>query len=225
MRASYLRVYDIRHHPKTRRLARALGVDRPTAVGLVTQLWMVTMSLHADEGDLEQSSLGADAAELAEELGWTGDAQVLVDALRSSGWLDEWVVHDWTEEQSSQVSTRLAARELGHKGGKASGEARKERQATEGSESDPQSSNSDSRSASRSGSATATPSDANQKRKEKKRKDKKEETRARPRDASPAAASALVAPAADEAAENPYRDQVARIMAKLAESKSLEDTS
>jgi DnaD/phage-associated family protein len=83
------------HHPKTKRLARALGVNLPTAVGMLHFLWWWAVE-YAKDGDLSDF----DAAEIAEELYWDGDPDELLNALISAGFLDRTddgslVIHDW----------------------------------------------------------------------------------------------------------------------------------
>jgi hypothetical protein len=126
MRPSYYVAYDIRTHPKTRRLAKLLEVEVPTAIGLIHSLWSLAVATVAEAGDLEKSSIKGDAEELAHQVGWSGEPDKLVDAFRQAGWLDGWVIHDWSDTQDAVVTTR----EAGRKGGKRSGQTRK-RQAEE----------------------------------------------------------------------------------------------
>ena len=91
---------EIRHHPKTLRLAKILGCRRTLALGYVGDLIAWT-GLMAPDGDL--SSFAADDIEVALE--WEGAAGVLVEALLTcgrdgqAGYLERTAhglaVHDW----------------------------------------------------------------------------------------------------------------------------------
>ncbi len=97
-------------NPKTRRLARALEVSLPHAIGLLELLWHWTAEQAPDGG------IGAKLtdAELADFLEWEGDPAKFTDALVENGWLDRVegnariVVHDWSEHAEDSVHTRLA---------------------------------------------------------------------------------------------------------------------
>jgi hypothetical protein len=210
-RAGWYKASDFRHHPKLRKLARLLEVPRPLALGLVHSLWSLAITTRAQGGDVSKTVIGKDHAELALELGWEGDPVQLLAALRDSGWLDGWVIHDWEEEQTRAVT----ASEAGKKGGKASGEARKKKAESEPNEA----------------LHEALP-EALAKHKRREEKKRKEKTGASAREhapppASPAAASGLEPPASGaaranpERIEGPYADQVAKIMQKLAGSKAM----
>lgn len=84
---------EIAQHPKTRRLARYLGVSLPDAIGRLHLLWWWSTTYAAD-GDLS----GFDAADLADATLWEGDPEILMDALKRSGFIDEnEQIHDWHE--------------------------------------------------------------------------------------------------------------------------------
>jgi hypothetical protein len=78
-------------HRKTKRLKAAIGND---ALWLLPRLWTYAAEYHPD-GLLPRY----DAAELAECLGYTGDAETMLKALLDIGWLDSnpLRVHDWDE--------------------------------------------------------------------------------------------------------------------------------
>ena len=67
---------SLREHPKTRKLARTLGVNVAEAIGHLHCLWWWSMD-YAPDGDLTDIDIDviADAAD------WSGDPQVLIDAL------------------------------------------------------------------------------------------------------------------------------------------------
>jgi len=84
-------------HPKTRRLARLLGVPVPQALGHLHLLWWWALGF-GHNGMLD----GYIAEDVADELMWDGDPTVLVDALLAVGFLDgppegPWHVHDWAD--------------------------------------------------------------------------------------------------------------------------------
>lgn len=91
---------SLRDHPKTKRLARLLGLPEPHVVGLVHYLWYFALD-YAPEGDLSTF----DAADIADALRWEGDPGALITALvdcgpgDSSGFLQHrdgrLVIHDW----------------------------------------------------------------------------------------------------------------------------------
>ena len=70
-------------HPKTKKLARLLGVDTPTAVGHLHYLWWWAMD-YAPNGSLRRY----DAADIADAALWKGDPQQFVDAAVAAGFLD-----------------------------------------------------------------------------------------------------------------------------------------
>lgn len=106
-------------HPKTAKLARRLGVSKPAAVGHLHFLWWWCIT-HRPEGVLH----GLDADDIAEACGWDGDSADLIDALFTSGWLDDdgeaLVVHDWWEHAGQTIARRDKAtqeqRESGRRG-------------------------------------------------------------------------------------------------------------
>ncbi len=83
-------------HPKTRRLARKLGIPIPHVVGHLHILWHWCMSF-AQDGDLTKY----DAEEIAFGMMWDGDPEQLLEALVASGFLDlvkgKLKVHNWDE--------------------------------------------------------------------------------------------------------------------------------
>lgn len=68
------------NHPKTRRAARLLGIQRVHLVGHLHALWWWAMD-YAPDGDLT----GLDAADIADAMEWDGDGTALLDALVSCG--------------------------------------------------------------------------------------------------------------------------------------------
>jgi hypothetical protein len=90
---------ELAHHPKTLRLARALNVSVPTAIGHLHLLWHWTLGM-APDGDISKY----DPEDIAVGSQWAGDPAVYVEALikcgpgGSAGFLDpDLTLHDWTE--------------------------------------------------------------------------------------------------------------------------------
>jgi len=91
-------------HPKTRRLAKLLGVPLYSAVGVLECLWHFT-ARHAIRGDIGRWS----DAEIADRVDWpTDDVERLIGALVDAGWLDRdeqhrLIVHDWHDHCDESV--------------------------------------------------------------------------------------------------------------------------
>lgn len=85
---------EVGRHPKTKKLARLLGVSLPAAVGHLHYLWWWALDF-AQDGVLDKY----DSDDLAEAMEWDGDGDQLVGALISSGFVDETdhglMIHDW----------------------------------------------------------------------------------------------------------------------------------
>ncbi len=91
-------------HPKTRRLAKLLGVPLFSAVGVLECLWHFT-ARHAIRGDIGRWS----DAEIADRVDWSAeDVERLIAALVDAGWLDRadvhrLIVHDWHDHCDESV--------------------------------------------------------------------------------------------------------------------------
>ncbi|WP_135552056.1 DnaD domain-containing protein [Paenibacillus cymbidii] len=88
-------------HPKTKKFARKLGVTVPTAIGHLHLLWYWALD-YAKDGNLSWH----ESEDIAEAIGWTGDADQLIDALLTAGghkpgWIErrgnELHLHDWQQ--------------------------------------------------------------------------------------------------------------------------------
>lgn len=96
---------------KTKRLARRLKLPPYAVVGVLEYLWHWT-ARNARRGDIGRY----DNIDIAEGIGWDGDAEVLVDALVAEGWVDasaehRLVVHDWHDHADD--ATRKALEKAG----------------------------------------------------------------------------------------------------------------
>lgn len=83
---------ELAHHPKVARLAHALDVSVPTAIGHLHCLWWWCLA-YAEDGELD----GFSAFEIAHAAQWQEEPDVFVEALGDAGWLDDTRVHDWHE--------------------------------------------------------------------------------------------------------------------------------
>jgi len=95
-------------HPKTRRLARRLGIHLAQAVGHLEMLWHWTTKF-SPRGDAGRHQ----DADIEEGCGWPGEPGALVAALTAERWLDEddehrLLVHDWPEHADTGVHRQLA---------------------------------------------------------------------------------------------------------------------
>lgn len=101
---------EVGRHPKTKKLARLLGVSLPAAVGHLHYLWWWALDF-AQDGGLDKY----DADDIADAMQWDGDADQLVGALIASGHIDETddglVVHDWSEYAGKLLERRAKDRE------------------------------------------------------------------------------------------------------------------
>lgn len=102
-------------HPKTRKLARLLGVSRITAVGHLVALWSWAAQ-YAIDGDL--SNYRGEPEGISEGAAWEGDAAQFVNALieagvgAGAGFLDDvdgrLLLHDWDDYYGKLLDRRRA---------------------------------------------------------------------------------------------------------------------
>lgn len=95
-------------HTKMKRLMRALDIPLYIAVGLMESLWHLT-ARETPRGDIGKLS----NEEIAMQLDWRGDPDILIQALLVSRWLDvteelRLVVHDWHDHADDAVDNMLA---------------------------------------------------------------------------------------------------------------------
>lgn len=110
---AWLQVHqELGRHPKTKRLAKALNVSIPTALGHLLLLWWWALD-YAQDGDLSKFS----DEEITEATGWQeADASALVNALCCSGFIDDlgsgkYAIHDWDNYAGSLMERRDTQRE------------------------------------------------------------------------------------------------------------------
>lgn len=98
---------EVAHHPKTRKLARRLGVGLPTAIGHLHALWWWAIS-YAEDGNLN----GYSDEDVALGALWDAEPKTFVDALVECRWMDRdgesLSIHDWDEYAGRLVDRRKA---------------------------------------------------------------------------------------------------------------------
>ena len=101
---------EVGRHPKTKKLARLLGVSLPAAVGHLHYFWWWALDF-AQDGRLEKF----DNYDLADAVQWDGDPDALVSSLIASGYIDETddglMIHDWGEYAGKLLERRAKDRE------------------------------------------------------------------------------------------------------------------
>jgi hypothetical protein len=95
-------------HTKLKRLVRVLQIPQYAAVGILESLWHLTAreALMGNIGKLTNEDIAA-------WIDWEGDADSLVAALVSSGWIDEdsthrLVIHDWLEHADDTTKKAIS---------------------------------------------------------------------------------------------------------------------
>ena len=99
-------------HPKMKHLARALHINRCTAVGILECLWHWAGKF-AQQGDIGRH-LDVD---IAEAVYWTREPEVLIKALVECGWVDRsetyrLLIHDWQDHADEAVRKYLERHNL-----------------------------------------------------------------------------------------------------------------
>jgi hypothetical protein len=99
-------------HPKTRALAEELKIPLPYAVGILEMVWHTTAKF-TPQGNIGKWS----DKSIAERVGWTKKADLLMRALVKTGWLEEdaehrLLVHDWHDHADQTVERALAKKGL-----------------------------------------------------------------------------------------------------------------
>lgn len=97
-------------HPKTKKLARLLGVSLPAAVGHLHYLWWWALDF-AQDGDLSRY----DAYDIKDATHWDGDEDKMLEALIDTGYIDVYEdgtfhLHDWTEYAGKLLERRAKDR-------------------------------------------------------------------------------------------------------------------
>jgi hypothetical protein len=104
---------ELARNPKLGRLARALQVNKPTAIGLLHGFWW-WVAEHRPSGNLHK----VDPWRIGDAAGWAGDDLVFLYALEVTGFIDRttegMVVHDWADWSGPKVRQQRKDREKWH---------------------------------------------------------------------------------------------------------------
>lgn len=97
-------------HTKMGRLEMRLGVEKWGATGILELLWHLT-AREAPAGNIGKLP----NEDIAYAIGWKGDANLLIDSLLESGWLDRnqehrVIIHDWSDHADDAVHVKLCRR-------------------------------------------------------------------------------------------------------------------
>lgn len=95
-------------HPKVRLLAERLKIEPAHAIGILELLWHYTTEFYPD-GDIGR----APNKVIAEAVLWRKNANTLIEALKTEGWLDakdgnKLLVHDWPIHAEDSVHMKIA---------------------------------------------------------------------------------------------------------------------
>jgi hypothetical protein len=97
----------LRDHPKTRKLARVLGISKPATIGHLQCLWWWATD-YAEDGSLDRF----DALDIAIGAEWDDDPETFVGALTDVGFLEQTdgglVIHDWNDYAGKLIERRRA---------------------------------------------------------------------------------------------------------------------
>lgn len=98
---------SLKDHPKTRKMARVLGISIPATIGHLHCLWWWALD-YADDGQLNKY----EPLDIAIGGEWDGDPGTFVDSLVSAGFLDETdtglEVHDWQDYGGKLLARKQA---------------------------------------------------------------------------------------------------------------------
>lgn len=112
---------EVGRHPKTKKLARRLGVSLPAAVGHLHYLWWWALDF-AQDGTLDKY----DNDDIAEAMEWNGDGDELMEALQEAGFIDRTeygglMIHDWGIYAGKLIERRAKDRDRKRKAAEAVG--------------------------------------------------------------------------------------------------------
>lgn len=124
---------EVGRHPKTKKLARLLGVSLPAAVGHLHYFWWWALDF-AQDGTLEKY----DGYDLADAMQWDGDPDQLVEALISAGYIDDTddglMIHDWGEYAGKLLERRAKDRARKRAAAEAAGVPQNFRRSSDGND-------------------------------------------------------------------------------------------
>lgn len=98
---------DLKHHPKTKRLARRLGASIPETMGYLFGFWSWVFR-HAPNGDISNY----EAWEIADAASYDGDADVFITAMHEAKFIDDDNnVHEWMDFNGALYEYRQKEKE------------------------------------------------------------------------------------------------------------------
>ena len=101
---------EIGRHPKTKKFARFLKINLPTAIGHLHLLWWWALDF-AQDGDLNRY----DPHDISDAMQWDGDENELIEALVSAGFIDDTEegkkLHDWGVYAGKLIEKKAKDRE------------------------------------------------------------------------------------------------------------------
>lgn len=101
---------DIAGHPKTNKFRRKLGVNVHESVGILHYIWYWAMD-HAGDGDISHFS----AEDIADGCQYQGNADELLEALESSGYIEDNRLWRWDEIGGKLLISREKSKERVYK--------------------------------------------------------------------------------------------------------------
>lgn len=94
---------ELARHPKTKKLARLLGVTTPAAIGHLHMFWWWAMD-YAQSGDISRF----DPEDIADAVDWPAeDAATFLECMSSAGFIDDsFMIHDWHDYAGRLIEKR-----------------------------------------------------------------------------------------------------------------------
>ena len=124
---------EVGRHPKTKKLARLLGVSLPAAVGHLHYFWWWALDF-AQDGTLEKY----DGYDLADAMQWDGDPDQLLEAMIEAGYIDDTedglMIHDWGEYAGKLLERRAKDRARKRAAAEAAGVPQNFRRSSDGND-------------------------------------------------------------------------------------------
>ena len=114
---AWLQIHQtLKDHRKLLKSADLLNIEPPHMMGILVSLWLWAID-NAPDGKLEEISPRI----IARAAQWSGDPELLIEALKASEWLDECQtedtleIHDWEDYAGKLIEQRISERERSRK--------------------------------------------------------------------------------------------------------------